>query len=118
MSQGPDRHSTPGRVTSLRGEQASGSTANRVRCGQPDLAFRSVATPDRDTGQHGHTAPRHVWVNVTRSPAHRSPGVLLEWRRCADGRWEALVVRAEGGGNIRARSHLEWVRQEHVRPAG
>lgn len=77
-----------------------------------------VAASDRDTGQRGHTAPRHVWVNVTGNPVHRSPGVLLDWRRCPDGRWEALVAWAEGGGNIRPRAHLEWVRREHVRPAG
>jgi hypothetical protein len=76
-----------------------------------------MGAADRDTGQRGHTAPRHVWVNVTRNPAYRSPGLLLDWRRCPDGRWEALVLWAEGGGNIRPRSHVEWVRQEHVLPA-
>ena len=78
---------------------------------------RGVGSADRDTGQRGNTAPRHVWVNVTGNPAYRSPGVLLDWRRQRDGRWEALVVWAEGGGNVRPRSHVEWVRSEHVAPA-
>jgi hypothetical protein len=69
---------------------------------------------DRDTGQRGHYAPKHVWVNVTANAAYRSPGILLGWRRADGGRWEAHVMWAEGGGNIRPRAHLEWVRAEHV----
>lgn len=74
-----------------------------------------VGTTD-GTGQRGHPLPRHVWVNVTANPAYRCPGVLLDWRRVGR-RWEALVVYVEGGGNVRPRAHVEWLRQEHVAPS-
>ena len=43
----------------------------------------------------------------------RAPGILLDWR-AVQGRWEAYVVWADGGGNVKPRAYLEWVRQEHV----
>lgn len=45
------------------------------------------------------TAGRHVWV----LDAGRCPGVLLEWRRAADGGWEgraAYVVEAPRGPRL------------------
>ena len=68
------------------------------------------------SGQRGHVMPKHVWVNVTSNPANRAPGVLLDWRRADGGCWEAFVLWAEGGGNVRCRARLEWVRSEHVKP--
>ncbi|WP_459968176.1 hypothetical protein [Nocardioides pyridinolyticus] len=44
-----------------------------------------------------------------------APGIILDWRT-VQGRWEAYVVWADGGGNIKPRAYLEWVRAEHVRP--
>ena len=67
------------------------------------------------TGQRGHVMPKHVWVNVTGASTGSAPGILLDWRT-AQGRWEAYVVWADGGGNIKPRAYLEWVREEHVRP--
>ena len=67
------------------------------------------------TGQRGHVMPKHVWVNVTGASTGSAPGILLDWRVCK-GRWEAYVVWADGGGNIKPRAYLEWVQQEHVRP--
>ena len=65
------------------------------------------------TGQRGHVGPKHVWVNVTGASTGRAPGILLDWRT-VQGRWEAYVVWADGGGNVKPRAYLEWVRQEHV----
>ena len=65
------------------------------------------------TGQRGHVGPKHVWVNVTGASTGRAPGILLDWRS-VQGRWEAYVVWADGGGNVKPRAYLEWVRQEHV----
>lgn len=69
------------------------------------------------TGTRGHTFPRHVWVNVSGSSTSRSPGLLLEWRKAPDGRWEALVAYASGGGSHAVSMTTAWVRQEHVSPA-
>lgn len=64
--------------------------------------------------QRGHYPPRHVWVNTTGGSMGDSPGIILDWRT-VQGRWEAYVVWADGGGNIKPRAYLEWVRAEHVR---
>lgn len=66
------------------------------------------------TSTGGHTVPRHVWVNQTGGSMPSSPGILLDQRK-RNGRWEALVVYAEGGGNIAVRATTAWVDAAHVR---
>jgi hypothetical protein len=60
--------------------------------------------------------PQHVWVCVTGTWGDsRVPGLLLEWRRTPDRRWEGLVVWVQtysGGWDLRQ----GWMRAEHVRP--
>jgi hypothetical protein len=68
------------------------------------------------TGQRGHVAPKHVWVDGDGMSAARAPGILLDWRVVDGGRWEAHVVWANGGGNVKARSVLEWLPAERVTP--
>ena len=61
-----------------------------------------------------HAAGREFQIGVvTGASTGRAPGVLLDWRT-VQGRWEAYVVWADGGGNVKPRAYLEWVRQEHV----
>ena len=57
------------------------------------------------TGQRGHVGPKHVWVNVTGASTGRAPGILLDWRT-VQGRWEAYVVWADGGGNVKPRAYF------------
>ena len=66
------------------------------------------------TATSGHTFPRHVWVNLTGGSSPSCPGIILDWRQ-HKGRWEALVVYAEGGGNIAVRATTGWVDAAHVR---
>ena len=73
----------------------------------------------------GHSTPsprevalvkaEHVWVCVTGTWGDTAnPGLLLEWRRTPDGRWEALVIWVfvhSGGWDVRQ----GWMRADHVR---
>lgn len=68
------------------------------------------------SGQRGEVTPKHVWVNGDRLASERSPGILLDWRVVDGGRWEAYVVWADGGGNVKVRSYVEWVDQDKVSP--
>lgn len=63
------------------------------------------------TGQRGHTVPRHVWVTLPNG--RRCPGVLMEWRQ-GGGRWEALVIYADGGGAAPVNAQTSWVPAEYV----
>lgn len=67
------------------------------------------------TGQRGHQAPKHVWVDGDRLASDRAPGILLDWR-AVEGRWEAYVVWADGGGNVKPRAYFEWLPEERVTP--
>jgi hypothetical protein len=85
---------------------------------QRTAAMREMATATSgdNSGQAGHTFPKHVWVNVTGRSTDRSPGVLIDWRK--DGaQWWALVTWVEGGGMRAPHAHTAWVRAEHVKPA-
>ncbi len=49
----------------------------------------------RDTDAARPAAPaRHCWVRVPVDAGAERAGLLLEWRRDADGRWEGRVVYA------------------------
>jgi len=65
------------------------------------------------TGQRGHAMPKHVWVSVGGSG--RQPGLLLEWRQVGE-QWEAFVLWADGGGNVKPRTYMEWLPAGQVSP--
>jgi hypothetical protein len=65
-----------------------------------------------------HRRPVFVRVNQTKDPGSSSPGVLIEWRRGARGRWEAHVVFVQGGGTTEPRVVIAWVDAAHVQPIG
>lgn len=61
---------------------------------RPTLAERSA----RQGSGHAPTSPvRHCWVRDTEDAATRWPGLLLEWRREDDGRWQGRVAYAVTG---------------------
>lgn len=45
------------------------------------------------------TGVRHVWLRPEHSPTEL-PGLVLEWRRDAEGEWEALVTAVEPRGRV------------------
>lgn len=67
------------------------------------------------TGQRGEVTPKHVWVDGDLLAASRCPGVLLDWRVVEGGKWEAYVIWADGGGNVKPRTYLEWLPADRVR---
>lgn len=56
---------------------------------------------------------RHVWVRPKHSPTE-SPGLVLEWRRDAEGEREALVTYVEPRGRV----ITEWLPADLLRPVG
>ncbi|WP_104105786.1 hypothetical protein [Nocardioides sp. 616] len=79
-----------------RGGYGSGSgvpLSDRVRS---DPAASSPTTPPERSGGDGEDAAgrpgRHCWVTVPVDGPRARPGLLLEWRQGARGRWEGRVV--------------------------
>ncbi|HRK44753.1 MAG TPA: hypothetical protein PK324_03920 [Nocardioides sp.] len=76
-----------------------------------------MRAPQHAANTGRYIRPRHVVVNVTTDPAYACPGVLVGWRRGADGgSWEALVTFVEGGGTREPRVVTAWLPAAHVRP--
>ena len=55
---------------------------------------------------------RHVWARLDKAPqAAPVQGLVLEWRRSADGTWEANVAVAQLGSVL-----LTWTPAPRIRP--
>lgn len=63
------------------------------------------------TGRQPAGAPqrRHVWVDV--SGGYRYPGLVLAWRRTADGAWEAHTAVVRGRSVL-----VQWLAAADLHP--
>lgn len=76
----------------------------RVRTDRPPPAAPEPANPD--------CPARHCWVSVPLDGSRPRPGLLLEWRKVAHGRWEGRVAYVAQLRPGRWATVEEWVPAE------
>ena len=65
--------------------------------------------------------PKPCWIVWGSDYVQPMPGILLEWRKVEDAhapggyRWEGLVARAAGGGELPWHLTIEWTRAGSIR---
>lgn len=102
-----------------RGGYGTGSgipLRDRVRASAEAAHESAPETPEPSTPIPGCPA-RHCWVAVPVDASVPRPGLLLEWRKAAHGRFEGLVTYPAQLRTGRWATVTEWVPAELLTPA-